>query len=261
MRVAIKVLERGSDSLISGEIDILMRLRGAPNIVQLLEVIRAEQTLLVFEYLRTISVETFLETLTIPKFRIYLQAVLTGLAAAHERGILHLDIKPGNVAVSPRWNHIKLIDWGCGAPSCGPIDVRGGSKLCHPPEMILGYQHCREGCDIWATGVLVMYVLTGRRVPWAARLNADMLIRMADFFGGNAIDALAERIGLQVKDEVRENMVPEPVRRLEDAVSDDFRDLLDPDLLDLTQQLLTVDPQVRPSALQALEHRFFQATT
>jgi serine/threonine protein kinase len=259
-KVAIKVIERGSAELIAGEIDILMRLRGAPNIVQLFDVVRAEQTLLIFEHLRTMSVDTFLDVLTIPTFRIYLRELLTGLAAAHERGILHLDVKPGNVAVSPHWRTVKLIDWGCGAFVGGPINVRGGSKLCHPPEMMLGYPNCGTGCDIWATGVLVLYVLTDRRVPWAARRTGDMLVRLGEYVGGGAILELAGKLGLDVEEEVREKMPPLPVHELAGVVAEPFVDLIDPDLIDLTQWLLTVDPTKRPSAVQALGHRFLQKT-
>jgi serine/threonine protein kinase len=105
-----------------------------------------------------------------------------------------------------------------------------------------------------------MYVLTDRRVPWAARRNTDMLDRMAEYFGGTAIEALAARLGIAVDPEAKEKMVPEPIHTLEDAVNEEFRDLVDPDLMDLTRWLLTVDPQVRPSAVQALTHRFLQET-
>jgi serine/threonine protein kinase len=259
-RVAVKVIERGSPSLISTEIDILTRLRGVPNVVQLLDVVHADQTLLIFEYLRTIDVETFLDDLTLPLFRIYLRALLQGLAGAHARGVLHLDVKPGNVAVSPHWRTIKLIDWGCGALIGSEINVRGGSKLCHPPEMTLGFPHCGAGCDIWATGVLIIYVLSDRRVPWAGRTNRDMLIRMSEYFGAGEIRAVARRLEIEIDPEVDAALLAEPTRRIESVVTEDFADLADPELLDLAKLLLTIDPERRPSAEQALQHRFFQAT-
>ena len=55
--VAIKLIERGSEHLISLEVELLEKLRGLPNIVQLFEVIKKENTVLVFELVNSLDID------------------------------------------------------------------------------------------------------------------------------------------------------------------------------------------------------------
>ncbi len=89
-----------------------------------------------------------------------------GLAAAHEAGLVHHDVKPSNIVVEAResgpW--ASLIDFGLAADPEDAGGLRGGTPAYMAPE-------CREGqggsaaADQWSLALVVVELLTGTRPP------------------------------------------------------------------------------------------------
>ena len=256
--VAIKVIERGSSRLVKIETKILKKLKGVDHVVQLLKVIKSEETLLVFELLDGISEDEVLDRITVRRLRRLLRAVLMALHEAHSRGIVHRDVKLGNIVVSNDFRDVKLIDWGCGIFVNNDMNPKAGSRQFRPPEMLLGYGDYGTKCDVWAVGAVILYILSGGRIPWRARTSTSALIKMSAYFGGNAIDQLAEKIDCELDEEIDDELYDEPKHTLESCFDRAFDDLCVPDLIDLMKTLMTVDMDARPTAHMALQHKFFQ---
>ena len=255
--VAIKVIERGSERLIDTEIDILTDMRGFPHIVQLIEVVHVDHTLLIFELLNGMNVDDIFDHLTVNRMRFLIQSVLEALNAAHSKGIVHRDVKLGNIIVTPHFRDVKLIDWGCGQYVSDVMSSKAGSRQCRPPEMLMGYNNYGTKGDIWAVGVLILYILAGGVVPWRSRTSEDALLKMSVYFGGNAFDRLADKLHLDIDPYLDDEFPDEPEKTLESCFAPDFRDLADPNLVDLMKKLMTVNPDKRPTASEALDHPFF----
>ena len=91
-----------------------------------------------------------------------------GLAAAHERGVLHRDLKPANVMLDDA-GKVRLMDFGLAA--VGTVeDIRAGTPAYMAPEQLLGREVTAKS-DIYALGLVLYEIFTGRRAFTAATLN------------------------------------------------------------------------------------------
>lgn len=93
----------------------------------------------------------------------YIVQSCRGLAAAHERNIIHRDIKPGNLMITPAGT-IKIADFGLAKvydPNADQSTVIG-TPYFMPPEQFEG--KAKDGrTDIYALGVTFYYMLTMER--------------------------------------------------------------------------------------------------
>ena len=93
------------------------------------------------------------------------QQVASGLAYAHQRGIVHRDIKPSNIMVLGN-NHVKIVDFGI-AKMATPLALTRaglilGSPLYMSPEQIEG-KSVDARTDIFSLGVVLYQMLTWQR--------------------------------------------------------------------------------------------------
>lgn len=91
------------------------------------------------------------------------------LAAAHARGVVHRDVKPGNLLLTDE-GRVKVTDFGIArAIGAAPVTVTGevvGTAQYISPEQASGEQ-ATPASDIYALGVVAFEVLTGQR-PFTA---------------------------------------------------------------------------------------------
>jgi serine/threonine protein kinase len=91
----------------------------------------------------------------------FLIQVCSGLAHAHEKGIIHRDISPLNIFVQ-RDDRIKIIDFGFSCPM-GTEDFHlGGAFPYLAPELFDGEPGSRQS-DIYALGITAYEIIVGNR--------------------------------------------------------------------------------------------------
>lgn len=69
---------------------------------------------LVFEKANSIDTKALLRNCSIEEGKDYMYQILTALQYSHSMGIIHRDVKPGNIIVDLDNRKVKLIDWGLG---------------------------------------------------------------------------------------------------------------------------------------------------
>jgi serine/threonine-protein kinase len=110
-----------------------------------------------------------------------LEQVCHSLAEAHDRGLVHGDIKPANIygcRLGLEYDFAKVLDFGLAWSersneahrSNATSDIRLGSPAYMAPEMIAGSRVDRRA-DVYALGCVAHFLLTGERVFRADTLS------------------------------------------------------------------------------------------
>jgi len=143
----------------------------------------------VMELLEGFDLETLVERFgSLPPERVafLLEQACHSLAEAHERGLIHRDVKPANMFVSRYgidWDFVKLLDFGIVkdpvADAGGAVTsarVIAGTPAYMSPEMALGSGDVDWRCDIYALGCVAYWLVTGKQVfegPSSTQIISD----------------------------------------------------------------------------------------
>ncbi len=96
-----------------------------------------------------------------------MEQVLQALGAAHQAGLVHRDVKPENVLIAPT-GQVKVADFGLARAVTSTTAVTAtagvliGTVSYVAPELVL-HQGTDARCDVYACGVLLFELLTGRK--------------------------------------------------------------------------------------------------
>lgn len=103
--------------------------------------------------------------------------VAEGLAAAHERGTVHRDVKPGNILVTDA-DLAKISDFGIartiGDEQLTQTGMVMGTPLYFSPQLARGADPVPAD-DVWALGATLFYGVEGEP-PWPHRSNAIAML-------------------------------------------------------------------------------------
>ena len=139
-----------------------------PNIATIYESGEAgDHIYIAMEYVQGESLKERLKDGAIPVSEVtnMLRQIAKGLHEAHQRGIVHRDIKPGNIMITET-GQVKIMDFGLAKQDDGESLTRTGSTLgttaYMSPEQAQG-EKLDTRTDIWSLGVVLYEMLTGER--------------------------------------------------------------------------------------------------
>ena len=134
-----------------------------------------------------------------------------GLAAAHDRGVIHRDLKPQNIMMNKR-GEVVIMDFGLAAiaDQLAGAEVRNGTPAYMSPEQLKGAGVTARS-DIYALGLVLYELFTGKR-PYEAN-SLQQLIDMQDSGHLASMTSVAADIDPAVEKVIRRCLESDPARR------------------------------------------------
>lgn len=162
------------------------------------------------------------ERLDVPRTLAVLRQAADALAAAHAAGLVHRDVKPGNVLVA-RDGTVKITDFGIAvSASSVPLTQTGqvvGTAHYLSPEQAAG-SRAGAASDVYALGLIGYECLAGRRA-----FDGDNSVQIALSQLRDEPEPLPDDVPEQVRALIGHATVKDPQRRLRDGAA--FRAAID----------------------------------
>jgi serine/threonine protein kinase len=189
--VAVKIIRTGLDTPLNvrhfyKERQILANLEH-PNIARLLDGGATGDGLpyLVMEYVDGRPIDAYCDAQrlsVLERLQLFLK-VCSAVQYAHEEGVIHRDIKPGNILVTPK-GEAKLVDFGIAklsahrpvAPALTTTNVPRMTPEYASPEVVRG-EAVTTSTDIYSLGIVLYELLSGRRSYRLRNWNREEIFR------------------------------------------------------------------------------------
>lgn len=138
------------------------------------------------------------------------RAVVAGLAAIHQAGIVHRDVKPDNF-LRMEEGRLVLSDFGLATNpmEASTVSIMVGTPSYMAPEVVMGQQATSQS-DVWSLGVVLHELIFGVRPEWTRGVAGSFVVRKPALSLGVTERALVAFI--------EECLGTDPVARPENAV-------------------------------------------
>lgn len=153
-----------------------------PNIVRVFELAESDGRLYIaMEYVAGSDLERIIQDAPLSvEWKIdLLRQICEGLGHAHAHGIVHRDVKPSNIRVSPT-GEVKIMDFGMAHLQSSTLTKRGlvlGSVHYISPEQVEG-RAVDARSDIFSVGAIAFELLSGKK-PFEAESVTAVMARVA----------------------------------------------------------------------------------
>ncbi|XP_023444495.1 mitogen-activated protein kinase 13 isoform X3 [Dasypus novemcinctus] len=177
--------------------------------------------------------------------------MLKGLKYIHSAGVIHRDLKPGNLAVNEDCE-LKILDFGLARPADAKMTGYVVTRWYRAPEVILSWMHYNQTVDIWSVGCIMAEMLTGKTL-FKGKDYLDQLTQILKVTGVPGADFVQK---------LHDKAAKSYIQALPQSPKKDFSQLFpraSRQATDLLEQMLELDADKRLTASQALAHPFFES--
>lgn len=193
------------------------------------------------------------QPLSLDHVKVFLYQILRGLKYIHSSGVIHRDIKPGNLLVNSNCC-LKICDFGL-ARKIDPSSRRNMTlevvtQYYRAPELLMGATRYSSAIDVWSVGCIFAELLS-RRILFQASSPVVQLDLIIDLLGTPPESELKSACG-----PARRHVLSQPrkVPQLNSLYR--LNSSAPHHAIDLLSHFLTWSPDKRVSIQSALDHRF-----
>ncbi|KAK5869103.1 hypothetical protein PBY51_010062 [Eleginops maclovinus] len=185
--------------------------------------------------------------------KVFLYQILRGLKYLHSAGILHRDIKPGNLLVNSNCV-LKICDFGLArveeSDESRNMTQEVVTQYYRAPEILMGSRHYSNSIDIWSVGCIFAELL-GRRILFQAQSPIQQLDLITDLLGTPSMEAMRTAC-----EGARTHIVRGPHKQPSLPVLYTLSSQATHEAVHLLCRMLVFDPSKRISAKDALAHPY-----
>mmetsp|Transcript_8393 Transcript_8393/g.20924 ORF Transcript_8393/g.20924 Transcript_8393/m.20924 type:complete len:390 (-) Transcript_8393:266-1435(-) len=258
----IKIMRPVKEHRLRREIKILQHVRGGPNVVGLIEVVRDVDTktpCFVFEFVDAIGFRELQAAVTDLDVRHYMFQLLRALDFCHSKGIMHRDVKPGNVLIDHGKRELRLIDWGL-ADFYHPgkeYPVRVATRFYKGPELLVDIRDYDYSLDVWGVGCMLAALLFKRPVFFRGEDEFDQLVKIAKVLGSEGLHKYCDKYGVDLDARLDQLVGIRPQVPWRKFVTAENAHLCSAEAFDLLDRILRYDHHERLTCAEAMAHPYF----
>jgi len=261
-KCVVKVLKPVKKKKIKREIKILMNLKGGPNIISLIDVVRdpiSKTPAVVFEHVNNIDFKTLYPTLTDMDVRYYILELLKALDYCHSMGIMHRDVKPHNVMIDHATRKLRLIDWGLAEfyHPAREYNVRVASRYYKGPELLVDLQTYDYSLDMWSLGCMLAAIVFKKEPFFHGHDNYDQLVKIARVLGTDELFQYTNKYRITLDAQFDEILGKHPAKPWNKMITSENAMFASPEALDFIDRLLRYDHAERILPRDAMLHPYF----
>ncbi|KAJ5829176.1 Mitogen-activated protein kinase hog1 [Penicillium rubens] len=178
----------------------------------------------------------------------FLYQILRGLKYVHSAGVVHRDLKPGNILINENCD-LKICDFGLARAQDPRMTGYVSTRYYRAPEIMLTWQKYDVEVDIWSAGCIFAEMLEEKPLfPGKDHVNQFSII--TDLLGTPPDDVI-QTIG----SEKTLRFVKSLPKRERHPLANKFRNA-DADAVDLLERILVFNPTEWIRAAEALTHEY-----
>lgn len=260
--VVIKELKTVNLYKVKREVNILNICKNIPNVIHLHDFfIHDNSYYLLFPYYNCQTSRTIFYNFTLIEIKIFMRKFLEALEKLHEIGVIHRDLKPGNILVKS-CSEFYIIDFGISDfyMPYRKFDMKLGTRNFKSPEQLVCIKGFDYGIDIWACGLIFAEMYFSHYPFWKPEEDIIILENIYKMVGHARFTNFLKEFNIETEYNFLSTNI-EPMnfdKYFERKPNDSIRCNTEENkkAFDLIEKMLEINPKNRITASEALKHPF-----